>query len=75
MLVTQSCLMLCDPIDDSLPDSSVHEFTGFPLQEYWSGFSFSSLGCFPDPGIESRSPTLQVDSLLSDPPGKSDSTY
>ena len=67
--------MLCDPIDDSLPDSSVHEFTGFPPQEYWSGFSFSSLGCFPDPGIESRSPALQVDSLLSDPPGESDSTY
>ena len=25
---------------------------------------------FPDPGTEARSPALQVDSLLSDPPGK-----
>ena len=25
---------------------------------------------FPDPGIESRSPALQADSLLSEPPGK-----
>ena len=24
----------------------------------------------PNPGIEPRSPTLQVDSLLSEPPGK-----
>ena len=30
----QSCLTLCDPIDCSLPGSSVH---GFSRQEYWSG--------------------------------------
>ena len=30
----QSCLTLYDPMDCSLPDSSVH---GFPRQEYWSG--------------------------------------
>ena len=27
-------------------------------------------GDLPNPGIETRSPTLQVDSLLSEPPGK-----
>ena len=27
-------------------------------------------GDFPDPGIEPRSPALQADTLLSEPPGK-----
>ena len=43
---------------------------GFSRQEYWSGLPFPSPGDLPDPGIESRSPTLQADSLLSDLPGK-----
>ena len=30
--------------------------TEFPRQEYWSGFSFPTLGDFPDPGIEPVSP-------------------
>ena len=30
---------------------------------------FPSLGDLPDPGIEPRSPALQVDSLSSQPPG------
>ena len=29
-----------------------------------------SLGDLPDPGIEPRSPALQMDSLLSESPGK-----
>ena len=32
-------------------------------QGYWSGLSFPSPGDFPDPGLESRSPALQADSL------------
>jgi len=43
---------------------------GFPGQEYWSGLPFPSPGDLPDPGIEPRSPTLQADALLSEPPGK-----
>ena len=43
----------------------------FSRQEYWSGLSFASPGDLPDPGIEPKSPVLQADSLLSDPPGKS----
>ena len=43
---------------------------GFPRQEYWSGLPFPSLGDLPDPGIKSRSPALQADSLPSEPPGK-----
>ena len=43
---------------------------GFSRQEYWSGLPFPSSGDLPDPGIKPGSPTLQVDSLLSEPPGK-----
>ena len=43
---------------------------GFPRQEHWSGLPFPSPGDLPNPGTEPRSPTLQVESLLSEPPGK-----
>ena len=43
---------------------------GFPRQEYWSSLPFPSPGDLPDPGIEPRSPALQADSLLTEPPGK-----
>ena len=49
------------------PGSSVH---GILQQEYWSGLPFSSSGDLLNPGIEPRSPALQADSLLSEPPGK-----
>ena len=42
----------------------------FSRQEYWSGLPFPSPGDLPDPGIEPGSPTLQADTLLSEPPGK-----
>ena len=42
----------------------------FPRQEYWSGLPFPSPGNLPKPGVEHGSPTLQVDSLPSEPPGK-----
>ena len=43
---------------------------GFSRQEYWSGLPFPSPEDLPNPGIESGSPTLQADSLPSEPPGK-----
>ena len=43
---------------------------GFSRQEYWSGLSFPSPGDLPNPGTELWSPTLQTDSLPSEPPGK-----
>ena len=46
----------------------------FSRPEYWSGEPFPSPGDLPSPGIEPRSPALQVDSLLSEPPGKSKNT-
>ena len=36
---------------------------GFSRQVYWSGLPFSSPGVLPNPGIEPRSPGLQVDAL------------
>ena len=50
----QSCLILCDPTDRSLPGSSVH---GILQQEYWSWLSFPSPGDLPNPGIEPASLT------------------
>ena len=46
---------------------------GFSRQEYWSGLPFPSPGDLPNPGMEPRSPTLQEDSLPTEPPGKSPS--
>ena len=67
-LVTQSYPTLCDPMDCSPPGFSVHGI--FFRQEYWSGLPFPSPGDLPNPGFEPRSPTLQADSLPSEPPGK-----
>ena len=43
---------------------------GFSRQEYWSVLPFPSPGDLPDPGIKPKSPALQANSLLSEPPGK-----
>ena len=64
--VAQSCRTLCDPMDYQAPLSM-----GFSRQEYWSGLPFPSPGDLPNPGVESRSPALQADTLPSEPPGKS----
>ena len=69
VLVAQLCLTLCDPVDCSLPGSSVHGMNS-PGQEYWSWLPFPSQGDLPEPGIELGSPALQADSLPSKQPGK-----
>ena len=43
---------------------------GFSGQEYWSGLPCPSPGDLPNTGTKLRSPTLQVDSCLCEPPGK-----
>ena len=64
-LVVQSCPTLSDTMDSSPPGTSVH---GDSLgKEYWSGLPCPLPGDFPNPGIESRCPALQADSLLSEP--------
>ena len=65
ILVAQLCLTLCDPMDP--PGFSTK---GFSRQEYWSGLPCPSPGDLPSLGTECGSPTLQADSLPSEPPGK-----
>ena len=47
---------------------------GFSRQEYCCGLPYCPLGGLPNSRIEPRSPTFQVDSLLSEPIGKSKNT-
>ena len=63
--VTQSCPTLHDPMDCSLPGSSIHGIFQARVLE-WVAISFSRW--FSNPGIEPRSPTLQVDALPFEPP-------
>ena len=53
-------------MDCSPPGSSVYEI----LQAREGELSFPSPGDLPEPGMEPRSPTLQANSLPSEPPGK-----
>ena len=66
-LVPQSCLTVCDPMDCSPPDSSVH---GEPPGKNWSGLPCQPPKDLPNSGIKPRSLALQVDSLPAEPPGK-----
>ena len=65
--VAQSCLTLCNPRDCSLPGSSVHRILQARILE-WVAIPFSRGSS--QPRIEPRSPSLQADSLLSEPPEK-----
>ena len=59
--------------NSATPWTEVHQAPlsmGFSRQEHWSGLPCSPPGDLPNQGIESRSPTLQADSLLSEPPEK-----
>ena len=67
VLVTQSCLTPCDPVDRGLPDSSVHGILQARILEW---VVMPSPGDLPYPGIEPRSRALQSDSLSSELPGK-----
>ena len=66
-LVSQSCLTLCDPMNYSLPGPSVH---GILQARILEGVAIPFFRDLPNPRIEPRSPALQADSLLSEPPGK-----
>ena len=66
-LRTKSYPSLCDPMFYSLQTPL---FMGFPRQEYCGGWPFPSPGNLPNPGMETGSPALHVDSLTTEPPGK-----
>ena len=68
-LAAESCLTLVTP---GTAACQAPLSVGFPRQEYWSRLPFPFPGELPNPGIEPRSPALQADSLLSEPPGKVD---
>ena len=67
VLVTQLCPTLCNLVDRSLPGSSVHGNLQARILE-WVAIFLSRV--FPDLGIQSRSPALQADALLSELLGK-----
>ena len=56
-------------VSDSVTPQTI-QFMEYFRAEYWTGSPFPSPGDLPNPGIEPRSPTLQADSLLAEPPGK-----
>ena len=66
-LVAKLCPTLGDPMGRNPPGSSVHGI----FQARITGVHCHSLlqGIFPTQGL-TRSPALQVDSLLTEPPGK-----
>ena len=67
VLVAQSCPTLWDPMDCSTPGFSVRRILQARTLE-WVAIFF--LGDLPNPGIDPGFPTLQADSLTSEPPGK-----
>ena len=67
----RSCPTLCDPIDCSPSGSPVQGILQAKILE-WVAMP-SSRGS-SNPGIESRSPALQADSLPSEPSGKPKNT-
>ena len=66
VLSLQLCPVLCDPVDSSPPDSSVHGMLQAKILE-WVAIPFYG-GIFLSQGTKPG--LLQVDSLLSEPPRK-----
>ena len=62
MLVIQSYLTFCHPMDYNPPEDRGQRLLplsmGFSKQEYWNGVPFPFPGDLPNPGIQHRSPAL-----------------
>ena len=67
LLVAQSCLTLCDPIDCSPPGSSVHGILQAKILE-WIAISHSRVSSAP--GIDPTCPALAGGFFNTAPPGK-----
>ena len=63
----QSCPTLCDLMDCSSPGASVY---GIPQARILQWVAIPPSEDFPDLGIKPTSPASQVDSLLTEAPGK-----
>ena len=75
-MCAHSCLTLCNPMDCSLPGSSVHGILQARILE-WVAVSFSR-GYSPDPGIEPKSlvsAALAGRVFITAPPGKPINVY
>ena len=71
ILITPSCLTLCNLMDCSPLGSPVHGILEARILEW---VVFPSQGDLPNSGIKPGSLSLQADSLASEPPGKPSST-
>ena len=67
VLVTQLSPTVCNPMEYSLPGSSLHGILQAIILE-WLPFPFP--GDLPNPGIKLGSPVMQADPLPSKSPGK-----
>ena len=74
-MYAQLHLTLCNPMNCSLPGSSIH---GISRQKYWSGLPFPTPGDLPDPGFKTKSsasPTLAGRFFTTEPPEKPNVFY
>ena len=69
MKVTQSCPNVCDPMDFRVHPPGILQTRVLEWVTH-----FPSPGDLPKPGIKPRSPTLQVNSLPTEPQGKPKNT-
>ena len=67
LLLSQSCLTLCNSMDYTLSGSSVHGILQARILEW---VAIPSPGHLPNPGVRSISLAFQADSSSSEPPGK-----
>ena len=64
------CVLSRSGVSDSLDHMDCSAPGRFSRQEYWNRLPCPPPGDLLNPGIEPRSPTLQMDSLPSEPRGK-----
>ena len=70
-MLSHSVVSLCNPMNCSPQGFSVRGILQARILEW---VAYPSSGVLPNSGIEPRSPTLQVDSLPCEPPGKPKNT-
>ena len=62
-IIKMSMLVVPDSVTPWIEAHQTLLSMGFSRQEYWSGLPLPSPGDLPHPGIEPRTPALQIDSL------------